>query len=523
MKNDMVITPGGARLKSLVHMIEAGHSVDGREGVLRELAPSGKVVAELGPLVPRPGNAPLMPGNVVMPSATVPGLPGGWIVYAGWRNETGTPISSFKTTWIVPPPPATKSGQLIYLFNGIQNQTMIYQPVLQWGNNGVFGGDYWVVASWYADGQGGAAMYTTPVQVNPGDVLVGIMTLTGKSGNLFNYNCIFQGIANSSLNITNQQELTGCSQTLEAYNLTQCSDYPNTDVTAMTAINIQTGNVHPTVVWTPDTPVTGCGQNAAVASNSSVNGEVDLYYHVSTAPDVPVPLYRYWNPKIADHFYTTNWAELGAGKYGWVYEGIQCYVHAKALLQTVPLYRYWNPQIGDHFYTTNWKELGSGKYGWGYEGIQCYVHTQPVFKSVPLYRYWNSQAGDHFYTTNWGELGSGKYGWAYEGVQCYVHTSAVLTPGTEGGCSEPESDAEAALPPTFDVLGGAATVQPIPAIFSAATSPSFASAGTETEAPASFRLSPAPSGDTVPDSFRTAANASVAEQLGKRNVTIIMD
>ena len=44
----------------------------------------------------------------------------------------------------------------------------------------------------------------------------------------------------------------------------------------------------------------------------------------------------------------------------------------------VPLYRYWNPQIGDHFYTTNWNELGNGRYGWGYEGIQCYVHTQPV-------------------------------------------------------------------------------------------------------------------------------------------------
>ncbi len=44
---------------------------------------------------------------------------------------------------------------------------------------------------------------------------------------------------------------------------------------------------------------------------------------------------------------------------------------------TVPLYRYWNPGIGDHFYTTNWNELGSGRYGWGYEGIQCYVDPQP--------------------------------------------------------------------------------------------------------------------------------------------------
>ncbi len=42
-------------------------------------------------------------------------------------------------------------------------------------------------------------------------------------------------------------------------------------------------------------------------------------------------------------------------------------------INVVPLYRYWNPGIGDHFYTTSWSELGGGWYGWNYEGIQCYV------------------------------------------------------------------------------------------------------------------------------------------------------
>ncbi|MFZ5986846.1 MAG: hypothetical protein ACOYWZ_06965 [Bacillota bacterium] len=35
-------------------------------------------------------------------------------------------------------------------------------------------------------------------------------------------------------------------------------------------------------------------------------------------------LYRYCNG--TDHFYTTNYSELGSGKLGYVYEGIQCYV-----------------------------------------------------------------------------------------------------------------------------------------------------------------------------------------------------
>jgi hypothetical protein len=30
-------------------------------------------------------------------------------------------------------------GQLIYIFNGIEISTMIYQLVLQWGSNGIWG------------------------------------------------------------------------------------------------------------------------------------------------------------------------------------------------------------------------------------------------------------------------------------------------------------------------------------------------------------------------------------------------
>ena len=31
---------------------------------------------------------------------------------------------------------------------------------------------------------------------------------------------------------------------------------------------------------------------------------------------------------------------------------------------TAALYRYWNPRIGDHFYTTNWSELGRGRHAY---------------------------------------------------------------------------------------------------------------------------------------------------------------
>jgi hypothetical protein len=277
--DQMVITPGGYRHRSLVHTIEPGHVLDGSAGRMRKLVhASGEMVADFGTIAEHAPGRPLMPENVFVPAEKVPALGTGWIVYASWTNNTGRTITSFKTTWIVPPPPATQSGQTIFLFNGIQNSTMIYQPVLQWGPSADGGGNFWSVASWYADGQGGQAFKTPLVRVNTGDVLVGVMTLTGQSNNLFSYNCQFQGIANTSLPIQNVQELTWSVQTLEAYGLTQCSDYPETCKTAMTGIEILTGGQEASISWQATNAITDCGQHTVVVSNASPGGEVDLFY-----------------------------------------------------------------------------------------------------------------------------------------------------------------------------------------------------------------------------------------------------
>jgi hypothetical protein len=125
-------------------------------------------------------------------------------------------------------------------------------------------------------------------------------------------------------------------------------------------------------------------------------------------------LYRYFGN--GEHFYTTNWNELGSGRGGYAYEGIQGYIYTNQQPGTVPLYRYFGN--GEHFYTTNWNELGGGRGGYAYEGIQGYVNPTQQPGTVPLYRYFGN--GDHFYTTNWSELGGGRGGYGYEGIQCYV-------------------------------------------------------------------------------------------------------
>ncbi len=165
---------------------------------------------------------------------------------------------------------------------------------MQWGSSAAGGGNYWAVASWYADGQGGQAFHSQLIQVNPGDTLVGVMTLSGQSGSSFSYNCQFQGIANSGLPIQNVQQLTWSVETLEAYGITRCSDYPDTDIITFRGINIQIGSSTPTLSWLPVNAVTDCGYRAIVASNSNQAGEVDLVSWIQVpSPAIVTSLTRY--------------------------------------------------------------------------------------------------------------------------------------------------------------------------------------------------------------------------------------
>jgi hypothetical protein len=279
---DLVLTPGGYRSSSQVHHVEPGAVVDSAKNQFRVMDAKGKVLADLGELVMKPKGKPLMPENVGLHPSVVPALGSGWIVYASW-TENAAPVSRFTTTWVVPPVPATQSGQTVFLFNGIQNSTMIYQPVLQWGPSAAGGGNYWAVASWYADGQGGKSFYSSLVRVNPGQVLVGVMTETGQAAAGFSYNCQFTGIANTSLPIQNVQQLYWCIETLECYGLQKCSDYPQTCSTAMKSIEIEAGGKVVTPAWASTNSVTDCGQHAVVVSNASPGGEVDLFYNNSAA------------------------------------------------------------------------------------------------------------------------------------------------------------------------------------------------------------------------------------------------
>jgi hypothetical protein len=311
---EFVLTPGGWRPKSKVHFVPPGHHVSGKGDRLTIVeTATGKVVKDLGPIekpakgkasragkamkvAGGPANGPHNPGPkasmVPAPSLPAPPAPGpvtnGWIVNSGWTNASANPISYFKTRWAVPPPPATDNSQLIYLFNGIENAggDYILQPVLQWGVSNAGGGSYWAIANWYVGAPStGVALYGTLIQVNPGDVLEGIMTLTGQSGSNFDYLSSFSGHPTADLTVTNIAELTWANETLECYNFTAFSDYPDAVLTAFHDIEIRLRTsttpfteAQATINWTATNAVTDNGQQCVIVSNASPGGDVYLYY-----------------------------------------------------------------------------------------------------------------------------------------------------------------------------------------------------------------------------------------------------
>ena len=116
-----------------------------------------------------------------------------------------------------------------------------------------------------------------------------------------------------------------------------------------------------------------------------------------------------------------DWEDLLSG-----YERVECRLFPSSTSGVVPLYRYNSDKTGDHFYTTDWNELGYGKGTYKYEYVAGYVFPNKVDGTIPLYRYYRPSTnsplgkGDHFYTTDWNELGNGKNGYRYERIAGYV-------------------------------------------------------------------------------------------------------
>lgn len=263
---DHVITPGGPRTADLVN--EVGPlglvHVGKHTHTLHELH-NNAFVAEIEPKLHLPTEA---------------AIPSGWIVYGQGAPHTGQGVAQFSATWTVPPPPTTPRHQVIFLFNGMQNtggDFGILQPVLQWGNNGRFGGSFWMLASWYAI-TGTVVHVSKAVQVQPGATVTGVIALSGHDNGELHYRSVFLDHPETVLNISTPTELRPSFVALEAYALSDCSDYPDVVSTVFSNIFVRSQQSPLAMEWNAVTRINNCGQEARVNSQNQDQAEITLRY-----------------------------------------------------------------------------------------------------------------------------------------------------------------------------------------------------------------------------------------------------
>jgi len=183
-----------------------------------------------------------------------------------------TNLGEEASTWVVPPAPTSHDGQTDYFFPGIGN---IVQPVMGWGADFPTG---WGIASWICCSP---AAESTPIQVNPGDLISGTITQNCSWGTS---SCNSWEI--STTDVTTNQTTTLSAEplqgdqneavggVLEVYNIAQCSDYPpDGEIIYNSTFYDYNGNLLNNLTWsggasTTDSPQ--CNYSAQATTQSQI-------------------------------------------------------------------------------------------------------------------------------------------------------------------------------------------------------------------------------------------------------------
>ena len=182
----------------------------------------------------------------------------------GWLESVSATTSKsyykISANWPVPPSPTSNDKQCDYFFPGFEDSNhviSIVQPVLQWGQGCTNGAAHWIISSWNCC-MNGTTWFSTPLDVNVGDTIVGTITPTCKPGK--NY-C-------ATWNVVSEDKTTGKKTTLaktpaagqiwnwafgavsEDYGVAQCSDFPdNSGLTFTVKLYNQNGKVITNPKW----------------------------------------------------------------------------------------------------------------------------------------------------------------------------------------------------------------------------------------------------------------------------------
>jgi hypothetical protein len=314
-----VQTPFGWKPASQVHFIEPGTFVLNVNGRFKKIdSTTHKVLEDLGEVSPSVGKESELNQN--SPSQTKlsdvfrnengpPGGAGGWVTYSQWIQPAVNPITSFSTTWIVPPAPTANDNQVVYIWNGLwDGGNSLMQSVLQWGVGGNQGGPSWIISCWY--GKNGTYMHGANQSVSPGTTVTGLVSggggTVGQSN--YGYSATFTGTTGLAWTVSGVDEFTYAVEVLEADGITQRNDFPYgtpNSFERMTGIYmLQSTGGNPVISWSPEVNAgaTFNQYTSIISNNTKGSGEVDLYFvGPCTTPAAPSGIS--WN----DSTLTLSW------------------------------------------------------------------------------------------------------------------------------------------------------------------------------------------------------------------------
>lgn len=244
----VVITPWGKVPKANIQIVPNHSTIVGNSFVV---LPNGVKSA--------------LPGGASIPGVNHPSV-SGWAAYA-YYHYTGSLFypagyGNYFANEYIPSPPSSNDGQIIYFFLGLEpeGQSAILQPVLQWGYNGMFGGNYWCIADWYVYNNNANYIVSQPLTSGVstgaefGNDMYGQSFHNGGYGEwtayAINENYPFQEV---SLSYTGQGngvldsvKFTWGYATLEVYNVDTSSELPSGG--SFNFLDIQASNQHGTAI-----------------------------------------------------------------------------------------------------------------------------------------------------------------------------------------------------------------------------------------------------------------------------------
>ncbi len=285
-----VATPAGWWApRSCVHVLEEGARVGRDHVVTRRDGTRYRIPKCEHPSIR--AQALRQDGGVELPTNN------GWIEDEYVANSPpGTWYGKLTTNWTVPPDPtgAYSGNQVYYTFPAFQNrsQTYIIQPVLQWGSNGIFGGQHWTLASWYvhldANADTNDYIVSPNRTVTAGSALSGSITSVALTSDSSTWTMTAKVIATGesvTLDIPDSNRYAWAGEVVEVYGLTNCNQYPTNGVfySAVTLYDNNFAEVWPSRYSAiQSNPSPSCGFGVSAPTFDIAN----LFHNPAPAPSI---------------------------------------------------------------------------------------------------------------------------------------------------------------------------------------------------------------------------------------------